>query len=284
MTWDRRAYGATGGFSEYGGPYIDVYPVPGGAGAGGHRLSWSTTPAIPAPATNRRCCCRTTARAPSRGRCARPGHAPGTGPDAGTACLPWPAPGIACAQTATPGRPGSRCPCRPWTRPLPAGQHASSTAAAPPRPISSRRRTALWYAPTAGQTWQALGSGDVTFLDITPYLPLTLLGMQRHRLQVLDLPDAGRSLTAGVAGQRQPRRRLFRGDRAQPVRCVPAILAGARRPGPAWLPAHRGVPRGQPADGQVYLVQYFERARFEYHPEISRARPTTWSWACWAAS
>ena len=41
-----------------------------------------------------------------------------------------------------------------------------------------------------------------------------------------------------------------------------------RRPGDLRLPAQRGVQRGQSAtDGKTYTVQYFERARFEYHPE-----------------
>ena len=75
---------------------------------------------------------------------------------------------------------------------------------------------------------------------------------------------------------------LFAGP-PYPARGVPRLLAGARRPGPVRLPAHRGVREDSPTDGAVYTVQYFERNRFEFHPE-NAGRPMRCCSACWGAT
>ena len=66
---------------------------------------------------------------------------------------------------------------------------------------------------------------------------------------------------AGAADRRLP------GDGRGARRRLQAVLGGQRRPDDLRLPDHREFRERNPADGQIYTVQYFERARFEYHPE-----------------
>ncbi len=126
-----------------------------------------------------------------------------------------------------------------------------------------------WYSPDGGQSWQSLGTG-VERLFITPYLPLTVLDWHANgQLFALDLPDAGNHITAPVSASGAAGSMFF-----------PATghnLAGSFR---RYWEAHGGLaqfgypqteafPEINPADGSVYLAQYFERARFEAHPELA---------------
>ena len=98
----------------------------------------------------------------------------------------------------------------------------------------------------------------------------------------------GSMLTAGATSpsrrpSAQPDQQLLRRDRP---------LAGRRRscttgaPTAAWRSSAIRSPRSSRSatpDGKTYTVQYFERNRFEYHPE-NPARPTRCCWACWGAT
>jgi hypothetical protein len=127
---------------------------------------------------------------------------------------------------------------------------------------------ASWYSPDGGQSWQSLGTG-VERLFITPYLPLAVLDWHANgSLFALDLPGAGNHMGAPVSANGAAGSVFF-----------PATghnLAGSFR---RYWEAHGGLAQfGYPqteafpelnvADGNVYLAQYFERARFEAHPEL----------------
>lgn len=158
----------------------------------------------------------------------------------------------------TEGVPSGSC----FYPPLPVVEHA-------PANLLFCDNGAAWYSPDRGLSWQALGSG-ITQIGATPYEPLTLLSLRQDgRLQVLDLPDAGRSLTAAVGASGAPGGLFF-----------PATGHNLSAAFLRYWTAHGGLaqfgyPRSEPfpelnpADGRAYLAQYFERARFEYHPELA---------------
>jgi hypothetical protein len=125
----------------------------------------------------------------------------------------------------------------------------------------------LWHSPDGGRTWNLLGAGKPYGVKISPYLPLTLATVENGRLYVIDLPDAGRRLTAPAA----PSNAAGGSYHAATGHTLSPLF------GPYWSRsgglAQFGYPRTEPfrevnpADGRIYTVQYLERNRFEYHPE-----------------
>jgi hypothetical protein len=100
-------------------------------------------------------------------------------------------------------------------------------------------------------------------LYISPYAPHYLVGVKARKISTLPLLQADKNLTAGVAPganyfppTRQNISPLFKTYWEQ--------KGGLEQFGYPRTPAFREF---NPADGQIYLVQYFERNRFEYHPE-----------------
>jgi hypothetical protein len=124
----------------------------------------------------------------------------------------------------------------------------------------------IWYSSYIGQNWKKLVP-NMPHLMISPYAPLTLVGFKNDRLYVYELTEA---------------------DQTQPHFTLPTGAAGS-----AYFPqtghnlsgifkqywdtngglAQFGYPTTEPlreynpSDGKIYTVQYFERNRFEYHPE-----------------
>jgi hypothetical protein len=159
--------------------------------------------------------------------------------------------------------------------------------------------TPLKYSPDGGHTWQQFTGATDWHYYLTPYLPLSVLGVKlagpsgpgpftpvpdatpggdvtpvpgdnpNNHLFVLDLPGAGTREVAPAPPSNAPGSRYFAETGHN--------LAGVFR---AYWEAHGGLaqfgyPRTEPvrevnaADGKVYLAQYFERNRFEYHPEFA---------------
>ncbi len=158
----------------------------------------------------------------------------------------------------------------------------------PPRPPSDPRNATLgvarpapanlflnqglgqvWYSPDSGHTWQAFAAAATqpqATIYVSPYLPLTLLEVRDGRLQVLDLPDAGRSLLRPVVPSGSPDGQFFAATGHNLAGAFGAYWAahgGLAQQGYPLTEAHREIA----ADGNVYQLQYFERAVFEYHPE-----------------
>lgn len=129
--------------------------------------------------------------------------------------------------------------------------------------VSSPER--LLYSPDEGSTWQTIPPGYGPAL--TPYLPLTLIGLQDNRLITLNLPEAGRHQTAPM-----PPSGSGDGTYFPPTGHNLSGLFRAYWETYGGL-AQFGYPRTEafaevnPTDGRVYRTQYFERNRFEYHPE-----------------
>ena len=125
----------------------------------------------------------------------------------------------------------------------------------------------LWYSSDLGQHWQKLAENQGMFLKVTPYAPFKLLGIKENRIYLLDLPDLGKSLTPAVTDSKIPDATFFDSTGHN--------LSGVFKT--YWQQngglAQFGYPKTEPfrevnpSDGKVYTVQYFERNRFEYHPE-----------------
>lgn len=155
------------------------------------------------------------------------------------------------------------------------------------------------YSPDGGHTWQQIPYQDVGDYIVSPYLPLSVLGISlialddprrltplpgeptpppnstpssgdpsypKGSLYALDLPDAGRSLPWPVQPSGAPGSRFFSPTGHN--------LSGLFQ---QYWAEHGGLPQqGYPLteafrevsdlDGRVYTTQYFERAVYELHP------------------
>jgi hypothetical protein len=127
----------------------------------------------------------------------------------------------------------------------------------------------LWWSINAGQSWQKVATGfslaNATSYNVISYNPLTLSAFSHNMLYFLD----GLARTAPVAASTASGNMFFVETRHN--------LSGVFLK--YWL-AHGGLaqfgfPKTEqfweynPADAKFYLVQYFERNRFEYHPEFA---------------
>jgi len=124
----------------------------------------------------------------------------------------------------------------------------------------------IYYSGDGGMTWQTLVK-NMPDLKISPYAPLTLIGIKTRKLYSLEIGQTGKALLANVPPDRSDGSLFFPETGHN--------LGGSFR---AYWQAHGGLaqfgfPRTEPfreinaADGKLYTVQYFERNRFEYHPE-----------------
>jgi len=140
----------------------------------------------------------------------------------------------------------------------------------------------LYYSPDAGRSWQSFPNLTATQvwakyrqersfspyrLDVTPYLPLTVLGNKDGRLQILDLPLNIEGVRQRALQTNNPGT-LYFGDTGHNVSAYFAAYWNTHG-GLAQI----GYPLTEPfeqvsdVDGEIYLTQYFERAVFELHPE-----------------
>lgn len=147
-----------------------------------------------------------------------------------------------------------------------------TVAAAVPRNVFMRdSRDRLWYSADAGMSWRAFeNKADVSSytIDISPYLPLEVLGVENTRLYTLALPDGGMSMTAGVAPNGAPGGTYFPQTRHNLHPLFKPYWTAAGGLAQFGYPQTEPFRELNPSDGRVYLVQYFERNRFEYHPEL----------------
>jgi photosystem II stability/assembly factor-like uncharacterized protein len=130
-----------------------------------------------------------------------------------------------------------------------------------------------WYSPDGGGSWQSLGTG-VERLFTTPYEPLTLLDWRADgRLYALDLPSAGNRLSAPVSASHSAGSVFFPQTGHNLSGCFQRYWQAHGGLAQFGYPLTEPLRELNPADGRVYLAQYFERARFEEHPEPAGACP-----------
>jgi hypothetical protein len=137
---------------------------------------------------------------------------------------------------------------------------------AAPQAIALGDVSGTYLSSDGGQSWARVGDqrGELQF---SPYLPLQLLGRNGLTLSVLDVGELGAGMTASRPAQRD---QGFAPETGQTISPLFADYwgrnGGLARFGYPRTAAFREV---NAADGRAYLTQYFERARFEYHPENS---------------
>jgi hypothetical protein len=131
---------------------------------------------------------------------------------------------------------------------------------------TDRNNTAsvAWYSSDQGRSWQKLSEGMDQYL-ISPYAPFTLVGLKKNQLYRIDLPNATKSLTKGVLPSESGTYYKATNHNLTGIfKTYWEQHGGLSQCGYPWTETFREV---NPSDGKVYLVQYFERNRFEYHPE-----------------
>jgi hypothetical protein len=126
----------------------------------------------------------------------------------------------------------------------------------------------LWYSGDGGLNWQKIGPDQLTFRGVTPYAPTTLIAVsQENKLLVLEQPEADKTVTKATIPSQLPSGQFF----PQTGHNLQGLFLD-------YWQTHGGVaqfgyPKTEafreynPTDGKIYTVQYFERNRFEYHPE-----------------
>jgi hypothetical protein len=133
--------------------------------------------------------------------------------------------------------------------------------------LSDFQNSGLWYSADGGLSWQKIGASNGIQVLVTPYLPLTLLGLKDNKLYALDLTDAGKSETKGVAATGTPGSRYYPETRHNLSGLFLKYWEEKGGLAQFGYPKTEAFREYNPADGKVYTVQYFERNRFEYHPE-----------------
>lgn len=124
----------------------------------------------------------------------------------------------------------------------------------------------MYYTSNGGQKWWTLGPSKTQVL-VAPYAPTTLIGIEKNKVYTLDLSQVNNKVTlptrpSGVSGT------LFFPETGHNM--PPVFRRFWEENGGLY---RFGYPRTEPfrevslTDGKIYLVQYFERARFEYHPD-----------------
>jgi hypothetical protein len=137
-------------------------------------------------------------------------------------------------------------------------------ARAAPQVIALGDVSGTYLSTDSGQHWARVGDlrGE---LEFSPYVPLQLLGRNGGTLSLLDVGDLGGGMTAARPALRDQGYAPETGQTISPLfNDYWQRNGGLARFGYPRSAAFREV---NAADGRAYLTQYFERARFEYHPE-----------------
>ena len=131
----------------------------------------------------------------------------------------------------------------------------------------------IHYSPDGGNSWQDLPSLDIPYFGlegafISPYSPTTLIAIKDRQIYKLEIPKIDRSLTTKV--NNNGTQANFYNETGHNI--APLFQQYWETKGGL---SQFGFPRTEafrefdPTEGKVFTVQYFERARFEYHPEFA---------------
>jgi hypothetical protein len=124
----------------------------------------------------------------------------------------------------------------------------------------------VWHSPDGGLRWQAIAP-NMPSLKISPYSPLTLVGIKSRKLAYLEVPEAGMGLITGVRPNQLTANLYFPETGHNLSGDFRAYWQQNGRLAQFGFPRTEPFREVNPSDGKLYTVQYFERNRFEYHPE-----------------
>lgn len=137
---------------------------------------------------------------------------------------------------------------------------------------SERKQTAVWYSGNLGRNWQKIADG-VTDLRISDYAPTTIEGTDQNGQPIKTIaPDPDRLQTSRANFNKVAGGLYFdqTGHNLYGIfKSYWEANGGLAQFGLPWTEPFKEY---NPADGKVYIVQYFERNRFEYHPENKGTR------------
>jgi len=131
----------------------------------------------------------------------------------------------------------------------------------------------IHYSPDGGSSWQDLPSIDAPYFGLdsafaSPYSPTTLIAIKDRQLYKLEIPQVDRTLTNRVDNN-GPHASYYleTGHNIAPLfQQYWASKGGIAQFG---YPRTEAIREFDPLEGKIFTVQYFERARFEYHPEFA---------------
>ncbi len=267
--WELRTSQALGG--SYGGPYVSLEPL-GDAAWPRDTVMWRVDPGYPGSSNRTGMWLSGDGGRTSTGIDTAGYGDPGTerfvaGHDGivrlGISLAPIAGTALSLSVSTTAGRDWRPLAVPPVSTPVDPRHVELVVARAAPHVMALGAPEGTFISRDAGASWQRVGDRR-TGLQFSPYVPLRLLGREGTRLDVLQVGDPGALMTA----PRPPLSAAFSPDTGQTI--SPLFLdvwqarGGLARFGHPRTPAFREV---NAADGRVYLTQYFERARFEYHPE-----------------
>jgi hypothetical protein len=127
----------------------------------------------------------------------------------------------------------------------------------------------IFHSTDNGRTWQVIATGLST-LAISEFAPTTVTALDNDKNPVtLNVPDLDKFTTVPVKANNASNSSYF----PQTGHTISASIKN-------FYDTHGGLaqfgyPKTEPfrelnpSDGKVYLVQYFERGRLEYHPELA---------------
>ncbi|HEX2915861.1 MAG TPA: sialidase family protein [Chloroflexia bacterium] len=132
----------------------------------------------------------------------------------------------------------------------------------------SRPNGFIWQSTDNGYSWHTLGR-RMAGMKVSPYAPLALVGIENNKFFKFDLSLVDQNQTRGVPA-----------TGASGSNFYPATQHNLSGVFLNYWTSHGGLAQFgyphtepfreyNPADGKIYLVQYFERNRFEYHPELA---------------
>jgi hypothetical protein len=276
VTWEQRFEADTDrSFPEYGGPYFTLAPIPGRTAPVGE-VALTINPGYPGSSNQQQVLvsgdgARTWQEA---GIVAQDQSTVLIHTNKGILVMRRTGPGYGLYRSSDDGVTWQKLPGPPLPQALPPAVPISFRAdlvgaREVPATVFLRDGNGLWVSLDSGDTWQQVEDVAGPSLALSPYLPLTALGVRDGQLYALDLPAAGRSVTAPVPATGAPGGSYF----AQTGHNLAGAIARywAARGGLAQFgyPQTEPFREVNPADGKVYLAQYFERARLEYHPEFA---------------
>jgi hypothetical protein len=123
-----------------------------------------------------------------------------------------------------------------------------------------------WYSGDQGRSWQKLSESMDQYL-IGPYAPFTLLGLKKNQIYYITLPNAAQTLTKGVLANKVASGTYYNATNHNLTGIFKTYWEHHGGLSQFGYPQTETFWEVNPSDGRVYLLQYFERNRFEYQPE-----------------
>jgi hypothetical protein len=138
--------------------------------------------------------------------------------------------------------------------------------------IMLRRFNKIWVSADGGKNWNtAADSPQYESAFVTPYAPTALIAITaNNRIFKLDLSQYDRVQTQSARANNLVADNIYFPETGHNLSGVFRRYWEANG-GLAQFsyPKTEPFPEFNPADGKTYVVQYFERNRFEYHPELA---------------